>query len=131
MARFFKISHLEARKRALVAECEVYRRTLDLEFQNLRLYRVQLGHKWARFGPSSSFWLLAAPLARMFLRGRRGRRGGLPRMVGATLVGWQMYKRFSPFFSGLFRRAKRSGSQGAGNGEKEPPTADYLTGPNR
>jgi hypothetical protein len=117
MARFFKVSHLEARKRALVAESEVYRRTLDLEIQNLKLYRVQLGNKVARFGPSSPLWLLAAPLARMFLRGRR--RGGLPRMVGISLLGWQMYKRFSPFLSGLFDKFGRSRSQATGNTEEK------------
>ncbi len=116
MARFFKIEELQARKRALVAESEVYRQTLGLEIQNLRLYSVQLQRKLSRFAPSNPLWLLAAPLAGLLLRGRRrGWRG----MIGTALLGWRVYKRVRPILSMLFKRSSPDKADHPANSEEQ------------
>ena len=65
------MNELEAKKKALVAESEVYRQTLKLEIQNLRLCAVRSRRKLSLLGASSSLLMLGAPLARSLLGRRR------------------------------------------------------------
>jgi hypothetical protein len=43
------MSDLEARKKLLVAESEVYRQTLKLDIQNVRLYSMRVQRKWSQY----------------------------------------------------------------------------------
>jgi len=93
------MNELEAKKRALVAESEVYRETLKLELHNLRLYVSRTKQKLKGFGRPNPLLLLAAPLAGAFFRKRRG---SWLRRAAMAFLSWQVSSRLIPFLSGLF-----------------------------
>jgi len=64
------MNELEAKKRALVAESEVYREMLKLELHNLRLYVSRTKHKLKSFRRPNPLLMLLAPLAGAFFRKR-------------------------------------------------------------
>ena len=109
------MNELEAKKKALVAESEVYRQTLKLEIQNLRLCAIRAQRKVSLFGVSSSFLMLAAPLAGSLFRSRR--RHPLKRVLKAAFVGWRLYRKVGPLIGALFstrnRRPKPRAEHGA------------------
>jgi hypothetical protein len=85
---------LEDRKRALLAESEVYRQTLRLEIYNLQLFLKQSKVNVKSPNP----WLLLGALG-PFLAGR-------PvfsrwRFMGAIIAGWRLYNQFSPLITKL------------------------------
>lgn len=87
----------EARKRALVAENEVYRQTLTLEIQNLRLYSLRIQRKIALLRLANPLLQAAGSLfgTRFLSPGpRRKRRGKWSRLLGASLMGWRLYRQF-------------------------------------
>ena len=104
MARILKIKDLEERKKALVEESEVYRETLKLEIQNLRLYSIHVRRKFSSFGPSSPLMLFLMPFAASFFAKRR-----LPkfRFVTGALVGWKLFRKLASVLPGLFSRSKK------------------------
>jgi hypothetical protein len=70
------MKELEARKRALIAEAEVYRETLKLQAQTLRIYALATQRKMFTPSPANPLLLLVAgPLLKWFL-GKRLRRSG-------------------------------------------------------
>src|ERR1041385_2410394 len=93
------MNELEAKKRALVAESEVYRETLKLELHNLQLYVARTRQKLRSFGKPNPLFMLAAPLVGALFRKRRG---SWLRRVAMTFLGWQVSNRLMPFLSGLF-----------------------------
>src|SRR6266481_7327572 len=93
------MNELEAKKRALVAESEVYRETLKLELHNLRLYVSRTKKKLTSFTRPNPFLMLAAPLAGAFFR--KCSSSWLRRATMAFLS-WQVSSRLMPFLSGLF-----------------------------
>ncbi len=109
MAGILTIKQLEARKRALVAESEVYRQTLKLEVQNLRLYAVRFQRKLGFFSPANPL-MMALPFGLSFLRFRgprwfqRKRKWRRPGFIGALWLGWRLYRRFGPLFQRLWPR---------------------------
>ncbi len=103
------MTDLEARKRALVAESEVYRQTLTLEIQNLRLYGVRFQRKFAVARLANPLILAATSwLASRWVRPKsthRKRQGKWSRLFGASLMGWRLYRQFGPVLqSWIFRR---------------------------
>lgn len=97
---------MQARKAALVAESEVYRQTLTLEVQNLRLYALRAQKRATAFSSSASWLLLAAPLFRSVAGSffTRRRRFGRTRLITTALLFWQMYRRLAPIWHQLFGR---------------------------
>jgi hypothetical protein len=101
MAKIFSLKELEERKKALVAESEVYRQTLTLEIQNLRLYGVRMQRKFTLFRLANPLLLLVGSLlGSRFLGARfaRKRRGKWSRIIGASLLGWRLFRSFGPLF---------------------------------
>ena len=104
MFRILKIKDLEERKKALVQESEVYRETLKLEFENLRLHTLQAQRRFSAFGSLNPLLMLVAPLA-WKLGGKRA----FPKMrfLGTALFAWKMFKRVRSVSSFLLNWRKR------------------------
>jgi hypothetical protein len=114
MAGFFQVTQFEARKRALVAESEAYRQTLQMEVQHLLLAANHSRKRFWRFTSSPLLMLLplAAPFLRSFFRQRVAtkdkERPAWLRVPMAILAGWQTYRRIAPALGRLLpqRRSK-------------------------
>ncbi len=124
MARILKVSHIEARKRALVAKSEIYRQTLELEVQNLRLFSLGATRKLNQF--KSLFMILPLALSVVGLSGtvfRRHRKPGVRRLLTTWLTAWRFYRKFSPVLPALMARwfVKRRASSSPA--EDETPAA--------
>jgi len=100
------MNELEVRKRALAAEAEVYRETLKMELQNLRLYGWRAKEKLTALRKPNALLMLAVPLLGLLLRRRRS--SWLRKAVLGGLS-WQL-ARIVPLLAGLFsfRRTSRS-----------------------
>ncbi|HVV00672.1 MAG TPA: hypothetical protein VHH88_04875 [Verrucomicrobiae bacterium] len=99
MAQFFKIAGLEARKRALAEESEVYRQMLELQWRNARAYQMELRQKFRFVRSSNKMLLIGLPVlarlaARAFVR-RKRQRSSLKR-AGLALVAAELLKRAAP-----------------------------------
>lgn len=113
MAEIFRVKDLDDRKRALVAESEVYRQTLKLEIQNIRLYRARMQRKLDLLRFANPLFLLAGSFvgSRLFGRKARWRRRGRLSTLGISLMAWRIFKNFGPLIQGLIRqRAVRRGA---------------------
>ncbi|SRR5258707_832718 len=118
MARIFQVKQLEAKRRALTAESEVYRQTLKLEIENLRLSAIQARRKITSGTVNPSLVMLIAPLAGSLLTKRGGRLRG---MVSTALLAWQVYRKAASIFGGfVFRPKQRTKSRG----EERAPAAE-------
>src|SRR5690349_15852265 len=109
------MKELEAKKRALVAESELYRQLLRLEVQNLRLYGLQFRKKFAGLRKPSTGVVLAAALAGSFF-GRK--RDSSLRRTAMAILSWQLSNRVLPFLAGMFSRARTEGANGEGSREQ-------------
>jgi len=90
---------LDAKKRALVAESEVFRETMKLELHNLRIYGVRTRQKLNNFARPNKLLLLAAPFAGLLFRKKRT---SLTRRFVLSLLGYQLTNRFLPILSAMF-----------------------------
>lgn len=101
------MTDLEAKKRALIAESEVYRQMLTVDVHNLRIYNAHFQRKLKvlRSFRALVFLLpLLAPLGFRFARaGRREThtRGGWRGLVGTGLFAWRLYRKFNPLLRSL------------------------------
>jgi hypothetical protein len=103
MLRIFKVEGLEERRRALVAESEVYRQTLHLHARNFRLYATRTNNRFQGLTKLSPLIALALPLAKLLLERKKTRsRSPLLRLATAGFAGWKIYRKFSPVLKGLF-----------------------------
>jgi hypothetical protein len=124
MARLFKVKEWEERKRALAAECDVYRQTLHLEVQNLRLYSHRTKRKFNRLMAPNPVLMLVMPLVSAYFKARfsRGQRRGKwwPLVSGAVMT-WQLYRKVGPLLRALLFRSNSSQSinQVSGDPAKE------------
>ena len=107
MARIFKIKELEEKKRALAEECDLYRQTLRLEVQNLRLQATWTKRRFTSF-TGSPLWTILPPLLKLFSK-RQRRKSSKWRMISTALALWQVYRKFRGFGS-LFARFRREPS---------------------
>jgi hypothetical protein len=94
---------LEERKRALLAESEVYRQTLKLEIYNLRLYLKQSKVNVKSFTTPSPWWILGA-LGPFLARKPNFTKW---RLMGALMAGWKIYNRFNPLITKLWSTFNR------------------------
>jgi hypothetical protein len=98
MAQIPGLGDLQERKRALVAESEVYRQMLRLEVQNIRLYGAGVRRKFAWMRLANPLLLLAGSyVGSRFLSGRprTGSRGGWS-WVGVALMAWRLARSYGP-----------------------------------
>ncbi len=124
MAGFFGLSDLQARKRALVIESEVYRQTLMLEVQQVQVRARAVRRRLATFG--SPLFLLAPLIGPWLARARArvvqrvvfGKQPfGWRRLALGAWTAWRLYRQFSPIarnFLGarnLHVRVARQGQQ--------------------
>jgi len=93
------MSDLESRRKALAAEAEVYRQTLKLEIQNIKLYARQNRRRYTSIRPSNPLFAAAAPVLAALLR--RTRPVKKLNMLSKLLIGWQMFSRFAPALPGI------------------------------
>ena len=92
------MNKFESKKKMLVAESEVYRQLLKLEFQTFKIYGQRTKRKLTSVGTYAPLVLGGIP----FLGGLFGRKGGgssLKRMGSLILLGWKTYQRFAPMFN--------------------------------
>jgi len=110
MPGLFQVKELEARKRALAAESEVYRQTLEFELRNIGLYTVYAKHRFSQARAFGPFVVLGMPAAGYFLGKMfaRKKRSLLARLMTTAVFGWKMYRKLAPFCRGLFSGARKS-----------------------
>lgn len=124
MAGLFYDPELEARKKVLVAECEIYRQTLSLELHNLRLYSVAMRRRLSPLRWVQPAMAVVAPLAGLWFSSRRAKAERLPGLLGKVLLGWRLYQKYGHFVRNLFPGASRDGRPaGSGPGLSEAITA--------
>jgi len=117
---------LEEKRMALVAESDVYRQTLLLEVQNLRLHALRTKRRFSRLTRPNPLLMLVLPIAKSFIVNRlfrrRRRQKGLMKLAAGALFGWNVYRKVKPFLGGIFSRYQR-GSDSAGRSAEEhvPP----------
>lgn len=97
------MKELEARKRALAAESEIYRQTLKLEVQNLRLYAHAMTQRCSSFGTENPLLLFGAPALGSILNRRRS---GKLRFLGKILSSWQVLSKVAGLARGIVFRKK-------------------------
>jgi hypothetical protein len=96
------MNDLEARKRALVAESEVYRQALALEVQQIQSHCAGIQRRIdsvRRFRSLFFILPLLAPLIglrRMTRPAQAKRAAGWRGLVGTAMVGWRLYQKFGP-----------------------------------
>ncbi len=102
MAGLFKVRDLEARKRALITESEVYRETLKLEVQNLQLYSIRMRRRFSNLAKIAPLLLLVKPIASLFFKQRKPvvKRG----LFGSLILGWRLYRQFAPVVGTFLNR---------------------------
>lgn len=105
---------IQARKRELLAESEIYRQMLTLEIYNLRLYGTRLQRNLELWRLLSPLLLTAGSLFGLRSRGgapRRRQRGKWSRWIGALLMGWRLYRRYGPTVQTLLLRRPQRQTQ--------------------
>jgi hypothetical protein len=107
MARIFNINELEARKRALAEESDLYRQTLRFEIHNLRLHAMSMKRRatWLTLTP---LWPLLPTLIKTFVQRKQKQRSSKWRIFSAALAGWQLYQKISRFVPAIFSRSRRA-----------------------
>ena len=104
MARLLEIKELQDRKKALVAESEVYRQILRLEVQNARLYGIGMRRRCSSFGTSNPLLLFGIPLLNQFLKRRLTKRLGF---LGKIFSSWQMISKGLGIINGFLGSRRR------------------------
>jgi len=99
------MSDLETKKRALVAESEVFRETLKLELHNLRLYGVRTREKFTSLGKPNRLLLMMAPFAGLIFRRKKS---SMLRRFAMGLLSYQVSNRLIPLISALISTTRRS-----------------------
>ena len=120
------MKQIEERKRALIAESEIYRQTLNVEIQNLRLYSVALGQRVNRYKGLFTLLPLASSLVGMLSgRGFRKRpKAAWRRLLSAGILGWRFYRKFGPFAQSTLAQWLARRRTPAWRGEEQTPAAD-------
>ncbi len=108
---------LESKKRALVAESEVFRETLKLELHNLRLYTVRTRQKLTNFASPNKLLLLAAPFAGFLFRKKRS---SILRKFAMGLLSYQFTNRLLPMLSALLSADRHRGASASVEEPIEP-----------
>lgn len=95
------MSDLQAKKKLLVAESEVYRQLLKLELQTFKVYGVRTKRRLSSVSNYLPFVMSGLPfVAKLFARkGSRSSGSSLKRMGSLLLLGWKTYRRFAPMLN--------------------------------
>jgi len=110
-----EVEELAARKRLLVAESDLNREALKLEFSRVRASTAKVEQIF-RFGKSTYPIVLAtAPIAGYFLAGKAG---AATRILKSAVWGWQVVQRLKPLWD-KWRQSKSA--------EPKPPEPESLT----
>ena len=115
MPGLFQVKELEARKRALAAESEVYRQSLRFELHNLDLNAVHARRRFFKATAFSPLIMLGMPaigffVRRMFTRQspiENKQRSSLARFITKAAFGWRMYWKVAPFCRGVVRSLRK------------------------
>jgi hypothetical protein len=108
MARIFTIKELEARKRALIDECDLYRQSLRFEIDNLLLRATSIKRRaaWLTLTP---LWPLIPALVKSFFRSKQKEQPSSKwRIFSAALAGWRIYQKVAHFIPPIFSRSRRA-----------------------
>jgi hypothetical protein len=96
------VSEFENRKKLLIAEGEVYRESLKLQIQNLRICGLKAKRKVTSFNAGNPVLAFGVPLLTSWLgRKKRARRWG-----ALAFIGWQLYNRFGSTLVGRFTTSR-------------------------
>lgn len=95
------IAALAARKRLLVAECDLHRRAFNLELAEFQATVVATGQPLKSALSFSRLLMMAAPLAGLVLGKAAGRPRGWLKM---GLLGWQLLRRLQPLWARFRKR---------------------------
>lgn len=104
------MSELDNRKKLLMAEAEVYRQTLKLEIQNLRIYAIKTKRKLTSFNAGNPALMLGIPMLTTLLSRRRGK---MRRWGAWGFMGWQLFQRVSEMLRSRSGRDERYEAQAA------------------
>ena len=118
MARFFEVGEIEAKKRALIAESEVYRSVLTLEVQNIRIYGGNLKSKLSVLKRLEPLLTLSAALAGVVQRKPARPPRGLFHRAARV---WRIYRLFSPVLN--LALAQKQAKEGSAKKSQEPAPA--------
>jgi hypothetical protein len=127
MARLLKLADLEARKQALVAESEIYRQTLQVEFHNIQLSIAGTSRKLSHFKslfaivPVGSS-LLGVLVATLFRR-KKSETSGL-RILPTALMGWRLYQKYGSMLQPLVSKFINRRRNSRARGEDRTPAAN-------
>lgn len=96
------MSKFESRKKLLVAESEVYRQLLKMEFQTFQVYAKRTKHRMTSVTSYLPLVTSGLPLVAAFFARKKGKSSTSPlkRMVSLAMLGWKTYQRFGGFFGG-------------------------------
>ncbi len=97
------MSDFETRKKLLVAESEVYRQLLKMEFQTIELYAKRTKRRLTSVSSYLPLLTSGLPLlATFFARRKKGNSSSFSfqRIASLVMVGWKTYQRFGNFFGG-------------------------------
>jgi hypothetical protein len=112
----------EARRKALAAEAEVYRQTMKLELENIRLYTRQVRRKYTAVSPRNPLFAMAAPLLALLLG--RGKSAKKAKWIPIVLMGFQFATKFAPVIPGIIAAVKgRRAGRKAFREEQRTPAA--------
>ena len=102
------MSEFENRKKLLIAEAAVYRETLKLEMQNLRIYGIKTKRKMTSFGGGNPLLAFGVPMLTSYLAKKRGAR----KWSALAFMGWQLYNRFGPALVSRFTVPRSTEDEG-------------------
>ena len=100
MAGIFEVKDLEAKKRALAAESDLYRQMVHLEIRNLELYAKRMQRSITSLAAIKPLLSLGAPLVGSLFGKRQAK---WMRLAEAAFAGWQLSRKFSA----VFRRGEK------------------------
>lgn len=123
MFRILKVSHLEERRRVLVARSEIHRRTLQVEVAQVRYSVSLLKQRFAPLRMARHVWRFSIPLLRMMLARNRPRGDGegiglgqrLAGFIASVLSGIRLVESLMP----LFRKREAAQEQKPVAGQEE------------
>ncbi len=134
MAGIFQLTELAGKKELLVAESNLRRETLKVEWQNLQLYGVGLRAKFDGFRSRSPLLLLAPVLGLLFgpplkevIARRRQRRERWVRLALSLLFSLRAYRRLRPLLKLVLSRRNGTYTESEPTGpeqETETPAAN-------
>ena len=99
------MTELEARRKALAQESDVYRESLKLQLQNLQLYGAHLRQRFNFLRPSNPLMMLIGPLIGGLIQSRR--KSSRMGVFATLLFAWKMFGRIRSLLPALFARRKK------------------------